>query len=218
MKEEIFHPSAVILDMDGLMLDTEKLAIDLWERTGKILGYEISREMVIRTLGIPDEGMRPLFRREFGPDFPYDKFLEIHRQLSMEEYKNGIAHKPGLTVLLDHLSFLKIPAAVATSTSRNTAFYKLRQAGIEDRFSVVVCGDEVVNGKPAPDIFLLTAEKLGKAPSECIGIEDSPAGLQGLHAAGIRSVFIKDIIEPPDEILAAVWRRCDNLAGVIELL
>jgi HAD superfamily hydrolase (TIGR01509 family) len=210
-------PLAVIFDMDGLMLDTERPMLPIWNRAGKLYGYDISPEFVTRTLGIDKEGTRALALAEFGPDFPYDKIREEIHRLYAEEFKAGIAHRPGLIPLLDHLASLRIPLAVATSTSRNSARGKLEKAGILDRFVVFACGDEVKHGKPAPDIFLLAAERLGKAPSECVGFEDSPAGLRGLHAAGIPSVFIKDLVEPPEKVLAAVWKRCKDLGEAVEL-
>ncbi|MDR0322922.1 MAG: HAD-IA family hydrolase, partial [Treponema sp.] len=125
--------------------------------------------------------------------------------------------KPGLDHLLGCLAAAKIPFALATSTRRETALYMLDRAGILDQFAAVTGGDEVANSKPSPDIFLLAAKKLGHSPSSCIGFEDSSAGLKGLHAAGIKSVFIKDILEPPQDVLAAVWRRYNNLAEAAEL-
>lgn len=216
-EETKFHPAGAILDMDGLMLDTERPAIPLWARIGKPLGYDIPAEMVIRTLGIDVEGTRALCLQEYGPDFPYDRIRKELNRLIYEEFENGIAHRPGLVTLLDRLTSLGVPLAVATSTPREAAAWKLRKAGILERFSVLVCGDEISRGKPAPDIFLLAAEKLGQAPAECVGFEDSSPGLRGLHAAGIRSVFVKDIIDIPPEVRTLVWHCCDDLAQAAEL-
>jgi HAD superfamily hydrolase (TIGR01509 family) len=218
MKEETkIHPAGVIFDMDGLMLDTESPVITLWAQAGKPLGWDISPEVVIRTLGIDSEGVRTIFLKEYGPDFPYERIRDEFRRLYYMEFEKSVPHKHGLIFLLDHLSFLGIPLAVATSARREVADWKLRKAGILDRFAALACGDEVSNGKPAPDIFLLAAEKLGQKPFDCVGFEDSPAGLQGLHAAGIRSVFVKDLAEPPPEIRATVWRCCADLAEAAEL-
>jgi beta-phosphoglucomutase-like phosphatase (HAD superfamily) len=95
--------------------------------------------------------------------------------------------------------------------------WKLEKANIIDRFSVIVTVDDVKRGKPAPDLFLAAAEKLSKSPENCIGFEDSIAGLQSLAAAGVKSVFVKDIIQPPADVLKTVWRRYDNLAEATEL-
>ena len=212
-----FHPAGAIFDMDGLMLDTERPLIPLWAKVGKSFGYDITPQMIIRTLGINSEGTRALIVSEFSPEFPYEKIKEEVSRLYSEEIRESIPHRPGLFPLLDHLTSLKIPLAVATSTRRVSAVRKLTQAGILDRFATLVCGDEVSRGKPAPDIFLLAAEKMGKLPSKCVGFEDSPAGLQGLHAAGIRSVFVKDLADPPPEIRATIWHSCTDLAEAADL-
>ncbi|GBU27607.1 hypothetical protein R84B8_01141 [Treponema sp. R8-4-B8] len=217
--EKTFRPSAVIFDMDGLMFDTENLTIPLWEVAGKPFGYNITYDIVLRMVGISAEKARLVMYEEFGTDFPYDAIRNEFRRLVQEEVdKNGVPLKPGLMYLLDRLSAAKIPFAVATSSRTATATNMLSKAGIIDRFAALTCGEEVKNGKPAPDIFLLAAEKLGQPPSACVGFEDSPPGLLGLHAAGIRSIFIKDLIEPTPEILATVWHRCNDLSEAAEYL
>jgi len=217
--EKTFRPSAVIFDMDGLMFDTENLTIPLWEVAGKPFGYNITYDIVLRMVGISAEKARLVMYEEFGADFPYDAVRDEFRLLVRKEVeKNGVPLKPGLMYLLDRLSAAKIPFGVATSSRSATAMNMLSKAGILDRFTATTCGEEVTNGKPAPDIFLLAAEKLGQPPSACVGFEDSPPGLLGLHTAGIRSIFIKDLIEPSPEILATVWHRCSDLAEAANIL
>ena len=215
--DDFFRPAAAIFDMDGLLLDTERPALPLWGEAGKTFGWDIDPELVISTLGVDWTGTRAIFMDELGSDFPFDKIRGEFHRLCVEKFKKSIDLKPGLITLLDHLSSLKISLAVATSDPRNSAFDKLAVAGIKDRFNVIVCGDEIIRGKPAPDIFLLAAEKLCKRPCECAGFEDSPAGLKALHSAGIRSVFIKDIVMPDEDILSTVWRQCGDLAEAVEL-
>jgi len=217
MKDEgKIHPGAVIFDMDGLMLDTERPMVTFWCEAGEKYGWDIKPELVIKTLGIDKEGSIQIFINELGPDFPYEAIHDEFAMMVRERFADGIAHKPGLLSLLDHLAALGIPIGVATSTKRETALWKLGIAGVLDRFAAVTCGDEVSRSKPAPDIFLLAAKRLGKEPSECVGFEDSPAGLKGLHSAGIRSVFIKDLADPPADVLSAVWRRCGDLAEAVQ--
>jgi HAD superfamily hydrolase (TIGR01509 family) len=208
----LFYPLGAIFDMDGLMLDTERPVFPLWPRAARSLGWNITGEMVRHIIGINETSTRSYFREQLGPDFPYDTVrAEVTRLMEEEFAEKGIALKKGLLPLLDHLEKKKIPMAVATSTSRGRALKKLGIAGLEGRFSVMAFGDEVKEGKPAPEIFLLAARRIGLAPGQCAGFEDSPAGLLALHRAGIPSVFVKDMVEPPPEVLAGVWKRLDNL-------
>jgi len=212
-----FRPSAAIFDMDGLMLDTERPFIRLWAETGKKFGYNVTPDVVLRLVGISNENSRFIMMQEYGKDFPFDKVLDEFRIVSKKEFEKEIPVKKGLFNLLDYFAAAKIPMGVATSTRKATAEKMLKVAGIHDRFAKITGGDEVENGKPAPDIFLLAAKKLGYLPCECVGFEDSPAGLKGLSSAGIKSVFVKDLIEPPQEILASVWKRCADLDEAIQL-
>jgi len=217
-QEKPFLPAAVIFDMDGLMFDTENLTIPLWEVAGKPFGYNLTREIVLRMVGISGEKAQELLLEEFGADFPYEAIRDEFRILvSKEVEKKGVPKKPGLMYLLDRLRSAKIPLGVATSTRSPRAIDLLEKAGVLEYFKALTCGEEVTNGKPAPDIFLLAAKKLGQPPASCVGFEDSTAGLRGLHAAGIRSVFIKDVLSPPEEVLAAVWHRCNDLSEAAAL-
>jgi HAD superfamily hydrolase (TIGR01509 family) len=208
-----FLPDGVIFDMDGLMLDTERPMIEAWMNAAQNKGWAVEEETALKTIGLDEDSSRAIMYNALGPDFPYDLIRKDLVSLFIRDVEaHGIAQRPGLTVLLDHLKRLGVPLAVATSSKRETALWKLRHGGILERFPILACGDEVRRGKPAPDIFILAAERLGKDPRECVGFEDSPAGLLSLRDAGIRSIFIKDLVEPSPEVLATVWRRCNDLA------
>jgi HAD superfamily hydrolase (TIGR01509 family) len=217
--EQSFLPKAVIFDMDGLLLDTERPVKDLWLKAARGKGWEIRQETVLRTIGVDEAGTRRIMAEDYGPDFPYEEIrIELSRLIRETAEQQGIAWKPGLPVILDKLEKLKIPFGLATSTRRTTALWKLEKAGLGGRFAKIVCGDEVERGKPAPDIFLRAAALLEAAPEDCLGLEDSPAGLRALAAAGIPSIFIKDMVEVPPEILSTVWRRCEDLAEAAALI
>jgi HAD superfamily hydrolase (TIGR01509 family) len=217
-QEKTFLPAAVIFDMDGLMFDTENLTIPLWEVAGKPFGYNLTRDIILRMVGISGERAQAVLLEEFGSDFPYEAIRDEFRALvSKEIEKKGVPKKPGLMYLLDRLRGANIPLGVATSTRSTRAIDLLEKAGILDRFKALTCGEDITNGKPAPDIFLLAAKKLGQPPCNCVGFEDSTAGLMSLHAAGIRSVYIRDVLDPPEEVLATVWHRCNDLSEAAAL-
>jgi HAD superfamily hydrolase (TIGR01509 family) len=215
---EKIAPAGAIFDMDGLMLDTERPSLRAWKKAGERMGFPITEEVVFRTIGISEGAVRKVYLDAFGDDFPYLEVRAKVKQLLDEEVKReGISLRPGLLVLLDAFARMGVPLAVATSTHKERALWKLEYTGLRPRFAAFAFGDEVERGKPAPDIFLLAAERLGKNLRDCVGFEDSPAGLAGLHAAGIRSVFVKDLLEPPEETLAAVWCRAQDLAEAAAL-
>jgi HAD superfamily hydrolase (TIGR01509 family) len=218
LPEAKFRPGAAILDMDGLMLDTERLTFELWPLAAQNCGLNLTPEIVMRTIGITESASRTIINSAFTDNFAYDKIHTEVKRLTREKVEQeGIALRPGLLSLLDCLEKRRIPFAVATSTGRKTAEWKLEAAGIRDRLTVLICGDEIKNGKPAPDIFLAAAAGLNAEPGNCAGFEDSGPGLLGLHAAGIPSVFIRDLADPSPEALATVWKQYQNLAEAAEL-
>jgi HAD superfamily hydrolase (TIGR01509 family) len=217
-KEEMVQPRSVLLDMDGLMLDTERPTVGLWPVAGRDFNVDIPQELVMRIVGLNEGSIRELFLKTYGEEFPYEKLRDAQRVLARRKFeREGIVLKPGLLELLDCLAERKIPYAVATSSNHEYAIWKLERTGKRERFPVLVCGDEVKNGKPAPDIFLAAASKLGVPPGDCIGFEDSGPGLLALKAAGIPSVFIQDLVQPPPEAIATVWRQYSSLSDAVEI-
>jgi len=214
----LFRPAAALMDMDGLMLDTERPAVRIWVEVSGDAGYPIDEAVPLSTVGLDERATRDRVMEACGPGYPYDE-IRSRVEDRYRAFMNGVgpAHRPGLLVLLDRFEQLGVPLAVATSTPRKAALAKLERAGILGRFGALACGDEVERGKPAPDIFLLAARRLGVDPAACVGFEDSPAGLRALASAGIRSVFVKDCVEPGAEVLAGVWRRCGDLSEAAPL-
>jgi HAD superfamily hydrolase (TIGR01509 family) len=217
MSGETRKVRGVLFDMDGLMRDTERPCIEAWVEAGKIHGLPVGEDAPRAAIGRDEKSCRMIFLEKYGEDFPYDLLLAEVSAIVRRKEEEGIALRPGLLLLLDHLASLGLPLAVATSTARERALQKLGKAGILHYFKEAAFGDEVTKGKPAPDIFLLAARRLQSAPEDCVGFEDSPAGLRSLAAAGIRSVFVKDIVEPDPEVLSLVWRRFESLDQAIPL-
>jgi HAD superfamily hydrolase (TIGR01509 family) len=215
---DFFIPAAVILDMDGLMLDTEAPNLAAWMEIAGQMGWDLSAEAIHKTIGIDAASSRAAMEEIYGTAFPYDKLRRlVSRKIRDKANKDGIGHRPGLITFLNHAAAQGIPLAVATSADREAALWKLERGSIAGRFDAMAFGNEVSRGKPAPDIFLLAAERLGKSPALCAGFEDSPAGLLAILDAGMRPVFIKDLVTPPPEVLAKVWRVFPSLAEAVSL-
>lgn len=211
--------SAVIFDMDGLMLDTEAIYQIVWRNVGKALGFHMSDELLYATLGRPAHDCYRLLLETHGPDFPLTAFrADCAEHWDSHTSTHGIAHKPGLLDLLDWLDAHGIPKAVATSTAYTKAVATLQTADIADRFQIIVTGDQIEHGKPAPDIFWAAAQKLGVDPRCCIALEDSEAGVIAASSAGMYTIMVPDIKQPTPEIEARAYRVLPSLHAVKALL
>lgn len=193
--------SAVIFDMDGLMLDTEKIYYRVNHQTASELGFDgFTVDFYKQFIGSGDEGYRAGIYEAFGDDNLAERFLdEADRRLEQVFLKEPIDKKPGVIELLDYLRQEEIPAVVASSTNRRMVDAILDHTGIVDYFSGIVGGDEVAQAKPAPDIFLKAADMLNCPKEEMLVLEDSLNGIRAADKAGIHVVMVPDIIEPNDE-------------------
>jgi HAD superfamily hydrolase (TIGR01509 family) len=192
---------AAIFDMDGLMLDTEPAYRVAWQAASAECGYDLPDPLYFTLIGRGrSEGEQTLVDA-FGPEFPVDAFRAacLRREAAMFD-TTAPPKKPGLDELLELLDSRKIVKAVATSTERRTAVAQLTAAGLLNRFDAVATGDEVVNGKPAPDLFLLAAQRLGVEPVHCIVFEDAEAGTIAAHRAGMRVFIVPDLKQPSPEV------------------
>lgn len=187
--------------MDGLLLDSERPYRDAWLRVCNEKGYRLSESTYLQAVGRDDRDTREIFCGYFGDDFPYDGICADVRVL-MERHTGEAGHalKDGVLDLLEFFGQCSIPCAVATSTMRQTALARLGQAKILHYIREVSGGDEVTKGKPAPDLYLLIAKRLGVAPGNCLVFEDSAPGARAANEAGMSVVVIPDLVEPPDDV------------------
>jgi HAD superfamily hydrolase (TIGR01509 family) len=196
-------PRAVIFDMDGLMLDTEPLAARAWIEAAASLSLSFDASVNTRLIGRNFPDCRTIIAEHHGAGYPVDTLMSAwHGAYDAIVAREGLVIKPGLAELLDWLDAQAIPKAVATSTRRLRAQAKLQQAGLLARFSALVGGDEIARGKPAPDIFLEAALRLGVSPAHCAVLEDSEPGVRGALAAGMIPVMVPDIHAPSVDLLA----------------
>ena len=203
---------AIILDMDGLMLDTEPLYKVAWQAAAAELGYVLDDMSYAKLVGRPNNDCEREVMEQFGSDFPLERFRSRWPELWQREVSaRGIAMKPGLLEFLAFLEIHGLPVAVATSSDAAYAVWSLKQAGLDGRFAVVVAGDEVARGKPAPDIYVEAAHRLGISPARCVALEDSEPGVLAASGAGMITILIPDWINPSDAAVRAAFRVLKSL-------
>jgi len=205
---------AVILDMDGLMLDTEPISLRVWRDAARHLGYVLDDETCERMIGISQTANREMLLHRLGADCPIDELVRIAQARYREVLDlEGVPVKPGLLDFIQFLDERKMPRAVATSTASELASHKLRQAGVLHHFDVVVGGEQVSRGKPEPDIFLEAAVRLNQQPNDCVVLEDSGPGIQAAAAAGMTPILIPDGREPSAESRRIAFAVVDSLTA-----
>ena len=211
--------SGVIFDMDGLMLDTERVGLIVWQEAARLAGYAMSDTLFASLIGRTNKDSRELLRDAFGPGFDYEAVVLKCGELYEDHIgRNGLPMKPGIRELLEELAARRIPLAVATSTRAPVARLRLEKAGLLSYFAVLVGGNEIVHGKPEPDIYLEAIRRLGIEASTSFALEDSHAGVRSARAAGLNVIMVPDIVPPTPEIAALTWRIAASLHDVRELL
>lgn len=190
---------AVVFDMDGVLVDTEKIYRQSWKKNAATIGMseDEMEHWCDWIAGGNTESNARLFKSIRGEDFDYLAFRQRTMDLFNEHIaKYGIDIKPYVE---DTLKFLKengIKIAVATSTSRDRAMQRLESVHIAEYFDEMVCGDEIAKGKPDPDIYYRACEKLGIEPEMAVAVEDSLNGIVSASVAGLYTVMVVDLIKP----------------------
>lgn len=192
---------AVVFDMDGTIFDTERLVLDCWEQIGERHGISDIREVFMRCIGTNSVRTQEIVFSHYGKAFPYEKFREesseLFRKITKQE---GIPVKPGAAELLEYLAENRIPLGLASSTRLAVVTQEMKEAGLYDYFQVVVGGDLLKNSKPAPDIYLMTCERMGVLPEYTYAVEDSYNGIRSAHSAGMRPIMVPDLTPATEEM------------------
>lgn len=210
---------AVIFDMDGLLFETESLYINAWPEAGKAMGLPITKEVAAQSASLGYRESEALFQSHYGPTFSLAAALPIMRELLTTEIEaNGIPLRPWAREMVALVHSKGIPFALGTSNLSHVAQSYLEVTGLTDYFRTVVAVDMVEHAKPAPDIFLLAAERMNVSPAQCVVLEDSPVGIQAAYAAGCLPVMVPDWVQPDQATRDQAWGVFDSLAHVAEVL
>lgn len=210
---------AVIFDLDGTLIDTEKYYRKFWPLALAEFGYHMTDEqaLTMRSLGRP---FAPRQLKEwFGEDLDYYAVRD-KRKAMMEDCldREGIQRKPGVLELLERLKQEGMTTAIATATDPERTAKYLKMTGLEGYFDRLISATQVKEGKPAPDIYLYACEQLGVAPEYCIAVEDSPNGVLSAYRAGCKVVMVPDQTEPDEALSKYYFAKVDRIDMLTDLL
>ena len=219
MNENTPRIRGVLFDMDGLVLDTEKLYSRFWMAACHFYGFPMTYEQSLGMRSLNSQLGQQQLISYFGPTADYRKIRTKRIEL-MDAYiaENGVDLKPGIRELLDYLHAENILCAITSSSPLPRIQNYLAFHGLEARFDALCSGHDVPNSKPAPDIYLHGAAALGLRPEECLALEDSPAGIESAYRAGCHPVIIPDLDQPGEDVLSRCYAKADSLTDIIPLL
>lgn len=209
--------SGAIFDMDGLLFDTEVLYNNGWKKVAEAHGLSLDPRMLDETRGAGGAVMYGIVNRYWpGADAP--RMLEEVFEYAQSVLAKNVPVKKGVRELLKYLKESGVKTAVASSSSLDLIINNLKVARIDSYFDVVVSGRQVTCGKPAPDIFLLAASKLGLKAEDCYVLEDAPNGVYAGVRAGCSTIMVPDLIGPTEDMYAVCTGIYPSLEDVLEAM
>jgi HAD superfamily hydrolase (TIGR01509 family) len=208
---------ACIFDMDGVLLDSERLLRDIVLSVSHEFGHTIPNDVYLACVGRNERDTRRILEERVSPVFPHEDIVRIvNERVTALLTSDGWPLKPGVVAALEQIVAKGLRLCVATSTALPLAHGRLVSADIRHYFEHISGGDEVARGKPAPDIFLLAASRLKLPPANCVVIEDSEYGAQGALEAGMQCMMVPDLKTPPDWIRPKLCGVFDDLISATE--
>ncbi len=212
------RPKAVIFDMDGLLIESEKHYRDSFLAASDEGGHGMAVEVYQRVCGSPWDVITKTIRTEYGQDFPMDTFRDAwlrHLAISMAD---GVALKDGVLDILDLLDDLGLPRAIATSSGHESVNRHLGPFDVLRRFDHILARGDYAEPKPSPLPYLTAAERLGIEPRDCVALEDSYHGVQSAWSAGTQTIMVPDVAPATDTMREKCVAVCDNLFDVADLI
>ena len=210
---------AVIFDMDGLMIDSERVTFESYQRVLATMNLNMSEDFYKCLLGKTLFTVTQLFEEHYGEDFPLtDVIAKVHEDMNDRFENQGVPLKKGLIELLTYLKDNTYTTIVATSSTRQRVDHILELAHLTQYFDDSICGDEVTKGKPNPEVFLKACQKGHVQPHEALVLEDSEAGIQAAYHAQIPVICIPDMKYPTEEYASKTYKILDSLDEVIDEL
>lgn len=211
---------AVLFDMDGLMVDTESLATEAFIHSAKKQGYDMTKEETLMVLGFTTKSIYEFWENYFkNSDVSGKQLVDDHyKYIENVLFTTGPKKMPYIEELLKYLKENNYKVAVASSSNMNHIINNMEKTGLKKYIDGFASGAEVKNGKPAPDVFLLAAERLGVEPKKCLVLEDSKAGVIAGSSAGAKVIMVPDMFKPDAECKEKAYKIVNNLGEVINML
>jgi HAD superfamily hydrolase (TIGR01509 family) len=211
-------PQAVIFDMDGLLFDTEALHQQAYFEAARQGGFAVPADIIRLVIGVPWVRGRGLMLQRLGEPFPIDEYYARMTARFAVLSATELRLKPGVLELLDLLDELDLPRCIATSSAHETVRDHLSAHKLTDRFHAVIGHGDYRHSKPAPDPYLLAAERLAVPPGFCLALEDSHGGVRSASAAGMMTIMVPDLVPPTAEIQALCVCVAQSLHDVTALV
>jgi HAD superfamily hydrolase (TIGR01509 family) len=213
------RPGAVIFDMDGLLFDSERIALSTFIESCRECGFEPDVNVYYRCIGGNEARTREILVEGHGDGFPFEAVDRLwHQKYEELALTRAFPLKAGALDLLRYLDGLRKRKAVVTSTGHASAVRKLANADLLGYFEFVVGGDQIARSKPDPEIYLTACRRLGKEPSDCLALEDSDNGVLAAFSAGLAVIQVPDLLRPSDRIRALGHTVVNSLADVQGIL
>lgn len=209
----------VIFDVDGTLVDSESVYVKAALKNIEVNHYNIPMSAIMGIIGQNRVAGRKLIESTQDDSFNYDKYIKDFEKIRNQILENEpYKLKKGALNILNYCKRHNIKTAIATSTYREKQVKVLTNLGIIDYFDYMVFGDEINNSKPAPDIYLKVYEHYNIDKDEMIIYEDSKNGILSAHNAGIKVVYIKDIVDVEEEVTSLCYKQVKDLDEGIEIL
>ena len=205
--------NTVIFDMDGLLIDSERMIHNAMIYAGEKMGLDDASGTSLRCLGVTSAGTKAIFREKYGEDFDFalcDRYK--HEYLDKILPEKYFPPKPYAKDTITGLTEKGFRIALASSTRRGWVEPQLEYIGVLEYFTLLVCGDAVTKSKPDPEIFLTAAKKMDVSPKDCFVLEDSYNGIRAAHAAGMIPIMVPDLVAPNDEMIGLAAYIADDLS------
>ena len=215
MEKEI---RAILFDLDGTLVDTEKLSVAAWYAIGEKYGYSIPPAFISRTRGQGADVGRQVAREELGEDFPYDRLAkeQMARREEMVLEAENLAMS-GARALLEELRARGMLYTLVTSRQEEWGKNRLKRAHLDDLFGECIWRECVEKLKPDPEALFKGAEVLGVRPEECLMVGDTLSDVRAAAAAGMQCAFVKGTVEVSEEIARTAF-LCDSVTDILKFL